>query len=173
MTQYPEQTQIFQEIITDINKGSVTDSATRKSKHVDITTDVTNLDIQGIITNSNVRNDWDVAALNLNHEEINTKAKNFEEARELLSLKRAHVLDKPIPNGPTNTKPKQTRISRMDCGLRGLSEEEPINILGKRGPSQITEEELKEDLARQWMKRSKTQEKYTTHATTGVMAHPC
>jgi len=106
MTQDPEQTQIFQEIIIDINKGSVTDSATRKSKHVDITTDAINLDIQGIITNSNIRNDWDVAALNLNHEEINTVAKNFKEARELLSLKRAHVLDKPIPNGPANTKPK-------------------------------------------------------------------
>jgi len=61
----------------------------------------------------------------------------------------------------------------MDCGLRGLSEEEPINILTKRGPSQITEEELKEDLAGQRMKRSKTQEKDTTHATAGVMAHPC
>jgi len=50
----------------------------------------------------------------------------------------------------------------MDCGLRGLSEEESTNILGKRGPSQITEEEFNEGLVGQRMKRSKTQDDDTT-----------
>lgn len=77
----------FREIITDINEASKTDSATRKPKHVDITMGALNPNTQGIIIDSNSRREWDVAALNPNHEEVNTEAKNLEEARELPLLK--------------------------------------------------------------------------------------
>ena len=68
--------------------------------------DAENPDIQGIFTECNTRNDWDVALSNLNHEDINAEAKNLEEAHELLSLKQEYVLDKSILNGPANIKPK-------------------------------------------------------------------
>ncbi|KAL0010776.1 hypothetical protein SO802_005884 [Lithocarpus litseifolius] len=79
------------------------------------------------------KNSGEVVSLNLNHEEINIEAKNLEEARELLSLKKAHVLDKPTPNGPANTKPKWTRIPRMDCGFRGLRTHKKLASRGTRG----------------------------------------
>lgn len=82
-------------------------------------------------------------------------------------------MDKSKQNGLANTKPKWTRISRMDSGLRGSSEEESKNRLGKKGPPQITEEDLNENLVKQQMKRIKTQDNEITHAAAGVMAHPC
>ena len=163
----------IQETITELNEESVMDSATRKLDYADINTDAAISNTQEIMTESNVRNDWDDVPLILNHEDMNTEVKDLEEAREFMLQKQEHVLDKPISNGPANTKPKWTRILWMDSGLKGLSEAEPKHILGKRRPLQITEEELKEDVVDLRMKRGKTQEEDTTHAAAGVRAHPC
>ena len=163
----------IQETITEINEEHVTDFATRKSDDADINTEAANSEIQDMMTESNVRKVWDSVPLIPNHEDMNTEVTDLEEARALRLQEHEPVLDKPIPNGPANTKPKWTRILRMDSGLKGLSEAEPKHILGKRKPLQITEEELKEDVVGLWMKRGKTQEEDTTHAAAGVMAHPC
>ena len=126
-----------------------------------------------MMTESNVRKVWDSVPLIPNHEDMNTEVTDLEEARALRLQEHEPVLDKPIPNGPANTKPKWTRILRMDSGLKGLSEAEPKHILGKRKPLQNKEEELKEDVGGLQMKRGKTQEEVTIHAAAGVMAHPC
>ena len=109
----------------------------------------------------------------MNHEEGDSEAINKKEARELLLAKQEHVLDKSKPIGLANSKPKWTRLSRMDNGLKGLSDDKPTNLLGKRRPLQITEEDTNEDLVKQQRKKSKTQDDDTPHAGAGVMIHPC
>ena len=100
----------IQETITEINEEHVTDSATRKSNYADINTEAANPDIQEMMTESNVRKDWDDVPLIPNHEDMNTEVRDLEEAREFLLQDQEPVLDKPISNGPANTKPKWTRI---------------------------------------------------------------
>lgn len=121
-------------------------------KHVDIIMGALNPETQGFTSESNAQKSWEEAALNRNHGEGDTEAINKEEAREPLLVKQKHVLDKSKLSGLANSKPKWTRISRMDSGLRGLSEEESMNLLGKRGPSQIIEEDSNEDLEKQQRK---------------------
>ena len=108
----------------------------------------------------------------MNYEEGDSEAINKKEACEPLLAKQEHVLDKSKPIGLANSKPKWTRLSRMD-GLKGLSDDEPTNLLGKRRPLQITNEDTNEDSVKQQRKKSKTQDDDIPHAAAGVMVHPC
>ncbi|KAL0013935.1 hypothetical protein SO802_001004 [Lithocarpus litseifolius] len=68
----------------------------------------------------------------------------------------------------------QEKITDINAGsVTDYATRKAKNTLGKRVPSQITEEELKEAVVELRVKRSKIQEEDTTHAAARVMAHPC
>nr|POF11898.1 hypothetical protein CFP56_44972 [Quercus suber] len=69
---------------------------------------------------------------------------NSNEAIELEQESDDHMT-KAIHVGPSKPKPKWTRVPHMECGLEGLSAETSTTILGKKGPTQIEEDEFNEE----------------------------
>lgn len=104
--------------------------------------------------------------------DVTSGVSNLNEAIELEQESDDHMT-KAIHVGPSKPKPKWTRVPHMECGLRGLSAETSTTILGKRGPTQIEEDEFNEENEAQVSKHGKLQGDYCSNTAVGMFEHPC
>lgn len=70
------------------------------------------------------------------------------------------------------TIPKWTRVPRMECGLDGGCDTQPLPTLGKRGSAKMVGKDYMGMKETRGVKHGKLQEDCSKNSTAGVLDHP-